>query len=132
MQAGIQAQWSSLVRLVRSNLGEAHGAYVHLKALRLFVESVLRYGLPSQYLFLYVRLPDEKSRRTFNKRLLHSLDSLKLPGISEVDLTTALQFLGQEDASGRMDAQEAELWSAINMAGQELDPFVKLSLNLKI
>jgi len=38
-----------LVRWLRVNFGEAFIAWVHVKALRVFVESVLRYGLPVNF-----------------------------------------------------------------------------------
>lgn len=38
-----------LFRLARTNFGEVFSAWVHLKALRVFVESVLRYGLPPDF-----------------------------------------------------------------------------------
>ncbi|KAI7871323.1 hypothetical protein BDF14DRAFT_1765763 [Spinellus fusiger] len=42
-------QQTELVRLARTNFGEVFASWVHLKALRIFVESVLRYGLPSNF-----------------------------------------------------------------------------------
>jgi V-type H+-transporting ATPase subunit C len=37
-----QRQYAPLVRWLKINFGEIFGAYVHVKALRVFVESVLR------------------------------------------------------------------------------------------
>lgn len=45
----LRTQWSQLVRWARTNFGEALAAWIHLKALRVFVESVLRYGLPVNF-----------------------------------------------------------------------------------
>ncbi|KAF7729261.1 Vacuolar ATP synthase subunit C [Apophysomyces ossiformis] len=42
-------QQAELVRLTRTNFGEVCASWVHLKALRVFVESVLRYGLPADF-----------------------------------------------------------------------------------
>lgn len=42
-------QQAELVRLARINFGELFASWVHLKALRVFVESVLRYGLPPDF-----------------------------------------------------------------------------------
>lgn len=42
-------QQGELVRLARINFGELFASWVHLKALRVFVESVLRYGLPPDF-----------------------------------------------------------------------------------
>uniref|UniRef100_A0A915CLK5 V-type proton ATPase subunit C n=1 Tax=Ditylenchus dipsaci TaxID=166011 RepID=A0A915CLK5_9BILA len=41
-----QRQYAPLVRWLKINFGEIFSAYVHVKALRVFVESVLRFGLP--------------------------------------------------------------------------------------
>lgn len=43
-------QLTELVRLARTNFGEMFSAWAHLKAIRIFVESVLRYGLPPDFL----------------------------------------------------------------------------------
>ncbi|KAF7306712.1 V-type proton ATPase subunit C [Mycena indigotica] len=57
--------WTELLRLSRTNFSESIQILVHLKVVRLFVESVLRYGLPANYTGLAVK-PDSKSaKRTF-------------------------------------------------------------------
>lgn len=134
MEGSLRAQWSNLFRLVRSNLGEAYAAYLHLKALRLFVESVLRYGLPAQYLTIYVHLTDEKSIKLFEKKLLQALENLKLPGISLVELATAMHAAGISKASTgdtEMDNEEQELWTALNMSSKDFEPFVKIAFKIR-
>lgn len=42
-------QQGELLRLTKTNFGEIFASWVHLKALRVFVESVLRYGLPPDF-----------------------------------------------------------------------------------
>lgn len=42
-------QQAELIRLARTNFGEMFSSWVHLKALRVYVESVLRYGLPPDF-----------------------------------------------------------------------------------
>ena len=42
-------QQTELIRLARTNFGEMFSSWVHLKALRVFVESVLRFGLPIEF-----------------------------------------------------------------------------------
>jgi V-type H+-transporting ATPase subunit C len=37
------------LRLCKTNFSEAFAAWVHIKALRIFVESILRYGLPPNF-----------------------------------------------------------------------------------
>ncbi|KZT21706.1 ATPase, V1 complex, subunit C [Neolentinus lepideus HHB14362 ss-1] len=51
--------WTELLRLSRTNFSESFQLLVHLKVLRLFVESVLRYGLPANYTGLIIK-PDPK------------------------------------------------------------------------
>lgn len=41
--------WTELLRLSRTNFSECYQALVHLRVVRSFVESVLRYGLPAEY-----------------------------------------------------------------------------------
>ncbi|KIO29680.1 hypothetical protein M407DRAFT_242544 [Tulasnella calospora MUT 4182] len=52
--------WTELLRISRTNFSEAFQVLVHLKVVRLFVESVLRYGLPAQFVGIVVK-PDVKS-----------------------------------------------------------------------
>ncbi|PAV92198.1 hypothetical protein WR25_08978 [Diploscapter pachys] len=44
-----QRQYAPLIRWLKINFGEIFAAYIHIKALRVFVESVLRYGLPVNF-----------------------------------------------------------------------------------
>lgn len=48
---------TELLRLARTNFSEAFQTLVHLKVVRLFVESVLRYGLPANYVGIVVKVP---------------------------------------------------------------------------
>ena len=48
--------WTELLRLARTNFSEAFQLLVHLKVLRLFVESVLRYGLPANYTGFFIKV----------------------------------------------------------------------------
>ncbi|KAN0060599.1 Vacuolar ATP synthase subunit C [Thecaphora frezii] len=62
--------WTELLRLSRTNFSEAYQALAHLKVVRTFVESVLRYGLPADYFAIAIR-PNPK--RT--KALLATLNA---------------------------------------------------------
>lgn len=62
--------WTELLRLSRTNFSEAFQLLVHLKVLRLFVESVLRYGLPANYMGLAIK-PDPK----YSKKMLGQLQA---------------------------------------------------------
>ena len=47
---------TELLRLARTNFSEAFQVLVHIKVIRLFVESVLRYGLPANYTGLVIKV----------------------------------------------------------------------------
>jgi len=47
---------TELLRLARTNFSESFQILVHLKVIRLFVESVLRYGLPAEYIGIVVEV----------------------------------------------------------------------------
>lgn len=49
-----------MLKLTRINFSEAYQILAHLKCIRLFVESVLRYGLPADYAGVIVR-PEPKT-----------------------------------------------------------------------
>lgn len=51
--------WTELLRLSRTYFSESFQIFLHLKILRLFVESVLRYGLPANYVGFAIR-PEPK------------------------------------------------------------------------
>lgn len=48
--------WASLVRLGKMNFGEAFSCWCHIKALRVYVESILRYGLPPNFQPMIVKV----------------------------------------------------------------------------
>ncbi len=51
-QGAVQAereQWTTLVRLLKANFGELYSCLMHIKCIRIFVESILRYGLPPSF-----------------------------------------------------------------------------------
>lgn len=49
MEADLKKQWSRLVQWGKTYFSETFTSWIHLKAVRLFVESVLRYGLPANF-----------------------------------------------------------------------------------
>lgn len=49
---------TELLHLSRTNFSEAFQILVHLKVIRLFVESVLRYGLPANYIGIAIKVSD--------------------------------------------------------------------------
>ncbi|XP_058125137.1 V-type proton ATPase subunit C [Anopheles ziemanni] len=64
-------QFGPLVRWLKVNFSETFCAWIHVKALRVFVESVLRYGLPVNFQAILIH-PNKKS----TKRLRDVLQQL--------------------------------------------------------
>ncbi|KAH9487155.1 V-type proton ATPase subunit C 1-B [Psilocybe cubensis] len=58
--------WTELLRLARTNFSESLQILVHLKVIRLFVESVLRYGLPAEYIGFVVKPEPKNVKKVFN------------------------------------------------------------------
>ncbi|KAI0042663.1 ATPase, V1 complex, subunit C [Auriscalpium vulgare] len=58
--------WTELLRLSRTNFSEAFQILVHLKVVRLFIESVLRYGLPANYIGLAIKPESKGTKRTLS------------------------------------------------------------------
>jgi len=58
--------WTELLRLARTNFSESFQILVHLKVIRLFVESVLRYGLPAEYIGIVVEPEPKSIKKVFN------------------------------------------------------------------
>ncbi|KXS17787.1 ATPase, V1 complex, subunit C [Gonapodya prolifera JEL478] len=54
--------WSNLLRLSKTNFGEVFASWIHVKALRVYVESILRYGLPPDFQPMVVK-PKSKAER---------------------------------------------------------------------
>lgn len=61
--------WTELLRLARTNFSEAYQALAHLKVVRTYVESVLRYGLPADYFAVVVR-PNPKRTKALLSTLI--------------------------------------------------------------
>ncbi|KAF9451774.1 ATPase, V1 complex, subunit C [Macrolepiota fuliginosa MF-IS2] len=58
--------WTELLRLSRTNFSEAFQILVHLKVVRLFIEGVLRYGLPANYTGLIIKPEPKSAKKIFN------------------------------------------------------------------
>jgi len=86
-------QFGPLVRWLKVNFGECFTAWIHVKALRVVVESVLRFGLPVNFQAM-ILMPNKKQikklRETLNDLYFH-LDSAGAIGGSE-DLPQGLGF----------------------------------------
>lgn len=89
-------QFGPLVRWLKVNFSECFCAWIHVKALRVFVESVLRYGLPVNFQAILLH-PHKKCARRLRDVLnqlyahldssatgstaQHNQDSLDIPGL---------------------------------------------------
>lgn len=47
---------NELIRIARSAFSDTFQAWTHLKALRVFVETVLRYGLPPEFVSAVIKV----------------------------------------------------------------------------
>uniref|UniRef100_A0A8C7ERV0 V-type proton ATPase subunit C n=2 Tax=Neovison vison TaxID=452646 RepID=A0A8C7ERV0_NEOVI len=92
-------QYGPLLRWLKVNFSEAFIAWIHIKALRVFVESVLRYGLPVNFQAVLLQ-PHKKSS---TKRLREVLNSV----FRHLDQVAAASILdvGRESRKRRLSAQ---------------------------
>merc|ERR1711994_512342 len=89
-------QFGPLVRWLKVNFGESFTAWIHVKALRVFVESVLRFGLPVNFQGMVLnpqRKQVKKLRECLNDLYLH-LDSAAGLGGGE-ELPAGMAGFGQ-------------------------------------
>jgi len=68
LDADRKKQFGPLVKWLKVNFGECFTAWIHTKALRVFVESVLRYGLPVNFQAMLI-LPHKKTQRRLREVL---------------------------------------------------------------
>jgi len=75
-------QFGPLVRWLKVNFSECFCAWIHVKALRVFVESVLRYGLPVNFqaMLLHPHKKNTKRLRDVLNQLYGHLDSSAVQG----------------------------------------------------
>jgi len=112
LNADKKKQFGPLVKWLKINFGESFVAWMHVKALRVFVESVLRYGLPVNFQGMLLRPNRKNSKRlrdTLNQLYGH-LDSTALAG----------QKINNMDIPG------------LNLTGSDYFPYVfyKISLDM--
>ncbi|XP_049596111.1 V-type proton ATPase subunit C 1-B isoform X2 [Syngnathus scovelli] len=90
-------QYGVFVHWLKVNFSQVFMAWIHLKAARVFVESVLRYGLPVNYQALLLqsdRKCSEKLRQELASLFLH-LDPTA--NVSETDVTCDIPGLFQQE-----------------------------------
>ncbi|XP_017781427.1 PREDICTED: V-type proton ATPase subunit C [Nicrophorus vespilloides] len=80
-------QFGPLVRWLKVNFSECFCAWIHVKALRVFVESVLRYGLPVNFQAILIHPNKKTSKRLRDvlNQLYGHLDSSALQGSGNID-----------------------------------------------
>ncbi|XP_004686496.1 PREDICTED: V-type proton ATPase subunit C 2 isoform X2 [Condylura cristata] len=106
-------QYGPLLRWLKVNFSEAFIAWIHVKALRVFVESVLRYGLPVNFQAVLLR-PQKKSS---TKRLREVLNSV----FRHLDEVAAASIL---DASVEIPG--------IQLNNQDYFPYVYFRIDLSL
>lgn len=93
-----QRQYAPLVRWLTVNFSEAFIAWIHVKALRVFVESVLRYGLPVNFQAVLMR-PNRKTSKKLRDTLTSTYRYLDHMGGAPVEM-------GGADVPGLMANQQ--------------------------
>jgi len=68
-------QWQTSLRLCKANFGESFSCWMHIKALRVYVESILRYGLPPNFQPMIIK-PKNKSERKVREILAQHYSKL--------------------------------------------------------
>jgi len=75
---------SQLVQWLQNSFGEVLLRWVHLKAIRAFVESVLRYGLPPDFVAILME-PKKKNEKRLRQELRKLYKDLGGAGATEQD-----------------------------------------------
>eukprot|EP00670_Eutreptiella_braarudii_P006432 CAMPEP_0174287608 /NCGR_PEP_ID=MMETSP0809-20121228/16585_1 /TAXON_ID=73025 ORGANISM="Eutreptiella gymnastica-like, Strain CCMP1594" /NCGR_SAMPLE_ID=MMETSP0809 /ASSEMBLY_ACC=CAM_ASM_000658 /LENGTH=375 /DNA_ID=CAMNT_0015384245 /DNA_START=116 /DNA_END=1243 /DNA_ORIENTATION=- len=86
---------NNLVRWLKNAFSECYGGWIHLKAIRVFVESILRYGLPPNFVAMLFNV-DSKKEKDARKQLgvMYASLSPKKYGLDEE--TDSFQALEQQ------------------------------------
>jgi V-type H+-transporting ATPase subunit C len=103
-------QKNSLIRWCRLNFAEAFASWVHLKAIRTFIEAVLRFGLPAEFTSTVIepgRSSEAKLRKTLDS-LYAKLGSSYIDGGDDVDAASLL--------AGVSDKFYPYVWSKMHIA----------------
>ncbi|CAH0513705.1 unnamed protein product [Peronospora belbahrii] len=85
MEVEVDQLWSALIRWCKAHFGETFIAWMHIKVIRVFVESVLRYGLPVNFVILMYKPHDgkeKKLRSMLSKKYAH-LQPAQFSGLEE-------------------------------------------------
>jgi len=102
----------ALIRWCKTNFSEAFVAWIHLKAIRVFVESVLRYGLPTNFQAMLL-LPNKNKQTRLRKALAELYGHLSSKSVFN---------------SKEKDKEEEESGTALDQ--ESFYPYVSLEINL--
>jgi len=97
-----------LIRWCKTNFSEAFAAWTHLKAIRVFVESVLRYGLPTNFQAILIFPHKNKQRKL------------------RVALNELFSHLSAKSVFNEKGVKEEEE----DTGGEQFYPYVSLDLNI--
>ncbi|TDH72895.1 hypothetical protein CCR75_006676 [Bremia lactucae] len=85
LEVEVDRLWSALLRWCKAHFGETFIAWMHIKMIRIFVESVLRYGLPINFVVAMYRPhpnKEKKLRAVLLKKYAH-LQPAQFSGLEE-------------------------------------------------
>jgi V-type H+-transporting ATPase subunit C len=80
LQVEVDSMKSALTRWCKNHFGDAFVAWMHIKVIRVFVESVLRYGLPVDFTAVLYKIQNSK-----DQELIDSLDKQLGGGVDKKD-----------------------------------------------
>jgi V-type H+-transporting ATPase subunit C len=99
LEMQLKKQFGPLMNWLKVNFSQAFSAWIHLKALRVFTESVLRYSLPVNFQAVVMR-PNRKAQKKLTEtlnQLYGHLDSRYIESeVEQIDLP-GLAGLSQQD-----------------------------------
>lgn len=108
---------NELVRLARAAYSDITSNWFHLKAIRIFVESVLRYGLPPDFNSTIIKLPTAKSAEKAKQELFHEFGYLGGSAFSV-------------DKKGKVQ-KDSSLNEYASLVDTEYEPFVVYDIEIK-
>ena len=74
--AEVKQVHQTIVRWCQAHYGEVYSGWVHLKVIRCFIESVLRYGLPLDFLPVFIE-PNMKREKQLKVALADTISRLR-------------------------------------------------------
>lgn len=72
----VQEVHTNIVRWCKTRFGEVYSGWIHLKVIRGFIESVLRYGLPLDFLPVFIE-PNMKREKQLKAALADTISRLR-------------------------------------------------------